>query len=315
MQEITDTNVAKAVLSTAIEHSVWESGIPSDEKKLLEDANFVYSQAQTAWDNNIRGKAVTAVKFSAQVDGAHVGKDIEPEDEYNPSNYKVKEVVDVIAKHEKAGDYDAIRHIRSVDTRKMVNRAADAALESEDDSVAEPDENGETGSVSPWREVDRVAPSKFDELFEAESFARAQAAKMNLPTPGRVDDIPNPTLERGVANLTIAELGERLNDASLCLAAATWQTAIAEIDEEHAKRVGNHYFNKEFPKAQKDAKNKDAATAIVEEIPQVKEWRDKQAEALARYTTYRSLKEIYQGTHNTISRIFAMKQEERERGY
>ena len=338
MSEITNTNTAKAVIATAKENDIWEAAIPSDENQLLADANFILEQAEAAWKKGIRGPAVTAVKFSAQVDGAHTGKDIpveesEPEEEYRPSNYKVAEVVDAIVKHEKVGDYDAIRHIRSVDTRKTVKRAADAALESENDAYSEVDENGEKTtdlehSGSPWSDEPKVAyptrsdnidtgswtpKSKLDEAFEAESFGQAQAKKMNLPVPEAVDDIPSATLSRNVANLTISELAERLTDASLCLAAATWQTALAEIDLEHAKRVGNHYFNKEFPKAQENAKNKDAAVAKVEEVEEVKAWRAKEAEAENRYITFRALKEIYKGTYDTVSRVFAMKQEERER--
>lgn len=344
--QITNPDTARAILSTAKEHSVWEAAIPTDEKKLLADANIVYEHAEIAWNNKNRGKAVSAVKFAAEVDGAHTGKNIDPlgatSEEKEESELEgilmqtipqvKKEIDGYVNNPEFLGKLiDAEKKWKA---RRGVLSYVEQMLE---DAYKEPDENGElesgnrgeaqgSGSVSPWESSPYAHPaipdeppggfaiSKFDEKFEAEEFARAQAKKMNLPVPGRVDDIPTPTLDRDVANLTISELGEKLNDASLCLAAATWQTALAEIDVEHTKRVGNHYFNKEFPRKQENAKNKDAAIALVEEVEKVAEWRQKQFEAESRHTTYRALKEIYSGTHNTISRIFAMKQEERERG-
>lgn len=317
MTEITNLKTAKAVLTAAKENDVWESPIPTDEKQLLVDANFVYEQADAAWNNNIRGKAVTAVKFAAEVTGASEGEDFTTpdidDDEYNPNDYKVAEVVDHIEMLEDQGDLDELESIQRVDGRKGVQRATEAALARLEKVKDHDDEVLEKLNNSDKLEDKSKQKSKLDNIFEAEEFARAQAAKMNLPVPEAVDDIPAATLSRGVANLSITELAERLTDASLCLAAATWQTALAEIDVEHAKRVGNHYFNKEFPKAQENAKNKDAAVAKVEEVPEVKEWRDKEAEADSRYVTFRALKEIYKGTYDTVSRVFAMKQEERER--
>lgn len=343
---ITDTNTARAILTTAKENDVWEAVIPSDKDELLKQATFVYEQANAAWNNNIRGPAVTAVKFSAEVDGAHTGKDVEPENDevtavLSQTISEIKRDVDLLVEK----DLDAVQALLDAElagkARKGVINYIELQLK---DAFKEPDENtselesGDRGqdygvtAVLVGREAQKPKiayptrpdnidtggwtpkKSKFDEKFEAEEFARTQAKKLNLPVPGRVDDIPNPAIDHGVASLSINDLAEKLNDASLCLAAATWQTAIAEIDVEHTKRVGNHYYNKEFPKAQENAKNKDAAVAVVEEVPQVKQWRDKQFEAESRYTTYRSLKEIYAGTHGTISRIFAMRQEERERG-
>lgn len=342
MSEITNLNTAKAVITAAKENDVWESPIPTDEKQLLADATFVYEQADAAWNNNIRGKAVTAVKFAAEVTGASEGEDFTTpdidDDEYNPSDYKVTEVVDHIEILEDQGDLDEIESIQRVDGRKGVQRATEAALarlakvKEHDDGF---DNAHQWGGEGPGVDIDateaeaKVAyptrpdnidtggwtpkKSKLDETFEANEFAKAQASKMNLPVPQAVDDIPAATLSRGVANLTIQDLAERLTDASLCLAAATWQTAIAEIDEEHAKRVGSHYFNKEYAKAAPNAKNKEAAVAKAEEDQAVRQWRDKQAEAESRYVTFRALKEIYKGTYDTVSRVFAMKQEERER--
>lgn len=345
MTKITDVKIAKSVLTTAKEFNVWETPIPLNEDRILEDANYVYEQAETAWNNNMRGKAVSAVKFAIEVDGKPVLPEVddildeEPE-RLDVSKHTAAELKAEITNLIVDGELAEVENIREAEENGKARKGVLSYIELQlKDAYKEPDENGElesgdrgedkgSGVVSPWvntyptddeieQKLDRVNElnkSKFDESFEAEAFAQAQARKLNLPIPGRVDDIPNPTLERGVASLTIAELGEKLNDASLCLAAATWQTAIAEIDVEHAKRVANHYFNKEFPKAQKDAKNKDAAVAVVEEVEKVKEWRQREFEAESRHTTYRSLKEIYSGTHGTISRIFAMKQEERERG-
>ena len=350
MSEITNPNTAKAVIAAAKENDIWESSIPSDEKQLLADANFILEQAEAAWDNHIRGPAVTAVKFAAQVDGAHTGKSIEPDNQFDYSGETVQTTKAAIERFIEDNDLEAVEYIRDAEeagkARKGVLNFIELQLK---DAYNEPDETGEiesgdrgedkgSGAVSPWSEppaqisgphpqkvhADEIElisdetwaaskKSRLDEAFEAESFGQAQAKKLNLPVPEAVDDIPAATLSRGVANLTIQDLAERLTDASLCLAAATWQTALAEIDVEHAKRVGNHYFNKEFPKAQENAKNKDAAVAKVEEIEEVKAWRAKEAEAENRYITFRALKEIYKGTYDTVSRVFAMKQEERER--
>lgn len=324
---ITNPETAKAVLTTAKENSVWEAAIATDEDKLLKDATFVYDQATTAWNNGMRGKAVTSVMAAAEVLGASEGEDFKTpdikEDHYDPTGHKVTQVVEHISSLEQNEDLEQIESIQRVDDRKGVQRACDAAvarLEKIRKHEAEVEPSLQHNLVKDDEEPRHPLwvpkeenKSKFDETFEAEQFARAQAAKMNLPIPERVDDIPNATLSRNVATLTIQELAEKLTDASLCLAAATWQTAIAEIDEEHSKRVGEHYFNKEYSKVAKDAKNQAEATAQAEAVEEVKRWRDAEAKAEARYIAFRALKEIYQGTHNTISRIFAMKQEERER--
>lgn len=325
---ITNVQTAKAVLSAAKENNVWEAGIPTDEKQLLEHASSVYSQALAAWEGGIRGKAVTAVKVAAEVlgasEGAHFTTPAIPEEYYVPSDYKVNEVVTYIETCESEGDVDEIQRIGRIDGRKGVQRAVDAAVARLDKEAKHEDEvNAEVEHqiAEPYptdedikNKIDRVNElndkSKFKQKFEAEEFARAQARKMNLPVPERVDDIPVATLSRNVANLTISELAERLTDSSLCLAAATWQTALAEIDEEHAERVGNHYFNIEYAKAAPDAKNVQAAQAKAEEVEEVKRWREAEAEAHSRYLAFRALKEVYKGTYDTISRVFAMKQEE-----
>lgn len=332
MSEITNPNIARAVLAAAKENSVWESPIPSEDAQLLKDANFVYEQADAAWNNNMRGKAVTAVKFAVQVDGAHRGKDIEPDDDEDLRvvreilSQTVPRIRQDIDDYVEASDIDFIESLISAEKagkkRRGVLSYAEQAIE---DAYKEPDETGEiesgdrggdhgSGSVSPWVEPDKPK-TVYDERFEAEEFAKAQAKKLNLPVPNKVDDVTPSLLTTELAQMSIQKLAVTLNESQLCLAAATWQAAISEIDEEHAKRVGNHYFNKEYADAIKNSKNKEEAVAKAEAVPQVKEWRDKEAAAEARRVTFRSLKEIYSGTHNTISRIFAMKQEERERGY
>jgi hypothetical protein len=341
---ITNPKTAKAVLITAKENAVWEAAIPSDEEKLLKDANFVYDQAVTAFNNGMRGNAVTAVKFSAEVDGKPVLPavddviDADEPEALDTSKHTIADLKIEIDKLVQNNELVEVENIRAAEekgkARKGVLNYIDLQLK---DAYKEPDDTGEiesgdrgksqgSGSVSPWayptdedvdKKVARVdelnKKSKFNELFEAEEFARAQAKKLNLPVPERVDDIPSATLSRGVANLTVQELAERLTDSSLCLAAATWQTALAEIDEEHAERVGNHYFNIEYQKAVPNAKNVQAAQTKAEEVEEVKRWRDAQAEAHSRYLSFRALKEVYKGTYDTISRVFAMKQEANER--
>lgn len=344
MSEIKNKNTAKAVIVAAKENDIWESAIPSDENQLLADANFILEQAEAAWNHNIRGAAVTAVKFAADVDGEHTGKDVEPDADDDEAIAVLKQTIPEIKKDvdllvEK--DLDAVQALLDAEQAGKARKGVISYIELQlQDAFKEPDEitselesgdrGGDNGSgvISPWASGLGSAPddtteppggpapdkSKLDDLFEAEAFAQAQAKKLNLPTPeAAVDDIPAATLSRGVANLTIQDLAERLTDASLCLAAATWQTALAEIDEEHAKRVGSHYFNKEYAKAAPNAKNKEAAVAKAEEAQEVRSWRDKEAEAENRYVTFRALKEIYKGTYDTISRVFAMRQEENDR--
>jgi hypothetical protein len=328
---ITNVKTAKAILSAAKENNVWEAPIPTDEDALLQQASGVYDQAVAAWNGGIRGKAVTAVKVAAEVLGASEGEDFTtpdiPEEFYNPSDFKSAEVLAYIEDRESEGDVDEIQRIGRIDGRKGVQRAVDAAVARLDKEAQHENEVGAEVEHQIVKDVeDNLEPeppnildeagyskSKFKQKFEAEEFARAQARKMNLPVPEKVDDIPITTLSRNVANLTIPELAERLTDASLCLAAATWQTALAEIDEEHAERVGNHYFNIEYAKAAPNAKNVQAAQAKAEEVEEVKRWREAEAEAHSRYLAFRALKEVYKGTYDTISRVFAMKSEENGR--
>lgn len=337
MSEITNPKTAKVVLATAKENSVWEAPIPTDEDDLLKQANHVYRQAVKAWDGGIRGKAVTAVKTAGDAleEPDPLGATPEEKEESEIEGILMQTVPQVKLEIDQlalASEIDLLDELLIAE-KKWKKRAGvikyiDEALK---DAYKEPDESGEiesgdrgesqgSGSVSPWSslsEEEKGYPaepkSKFKKAFEAEEFARAQARKMNLPVPEKVDDIPIATLSRNVANLTVTELAERLTDASLCLAAATWQTALAEIDEEHAERVGNHYFNIEYAKAAPDAKNVQAATAKAEEVEEVKNWREAEAEAHSRYLSFRALKEVYKGTYDTISRVFAMKQEENGR--
>lgn len=322
---------ALAVLKTAKEFDIYEPAIPSDEDKLIEEANWVHQQACSAYESGIKGNAVKAVIHAAELsDEPEVDEDEGyVNDVLSNTVPEIKKIIDKLI----IDDIQTVEEIYSAEAdgknRKSVINYIDLQLEG---AYNEPDENtgelesgdrGEsngTGPVSPWAhpEVPDEPPggfadkpkSKFDEKFEAEEFARAKAKKLNLPLP----EAPNeaPTLDHDLASRSIEELARRLNDASLCLSAATWQTSLAEIDLEHAKRVGNHYSNRIYAKEAPNAKNKEVAVAKAEDDPQVVEWRNKQAEADATYTAFRALKEIYQGHHNTISRIFAMKAEERK---
>lgn len=329
-----ELNRARSVLITAKEHHIWEPQIPEDEDALIEQAQYVIDQADEAWEKNIRGPAVQAVRFAAEVTGIAEGADIKvpfkdekevddpPTEEDLPGDligYTAEDAKEFIelAVHDEDQDIlitwlDAEQQTKN---RKTVVKAIDDALDRLDTVNQSADEEALERALEDDPGVDEnPKKSPYDEAFEAEAFAKAKAKKNNLPTPTQIEDSAVPELTREtVVNASIDELQERLVDSSLCLSAATWKTAIAQIDEEHCERVANHYFQKAFRKSVVDAKNKDQAVAIAEEDPKVIEWRNKTEHAHNSYTTHRALKEIYKGYYDTVSRVFAMKVEERER--
>ncbi len=352
MNKTLELKRASAVMATAKEHHIWEEPIPDDADELIEAAEFVIEQANTAWDKNIRGTAVQAVRFAAEVTGISEGEEIVEKNkgtelEFSISNLSATDAITAIGDVEMQEDQDLLYAWLETENcdkkRKTVLRALtgaidrlDTALETGDDeeldhalenepppmAQGDPQDNyidpdqihtgiGQFYGQSGYNE--KIGASKWDENFEAEAFAEAKAKKNNLPLPARVEDAAVPELGRNVVDLSIEDLQQRLVDSSLCLAAATWKTAVAQIDEEHAERVANHYFQKAFSKVVDDAKNKDAAVALAESDPKVIEWRDKTEHAHNSFTTHRALKEIYKGYYDTVSRVFAMKQEERER--
>ena len=321
MNKAEEITRAIAVLTTAKEHHIYEPALPEDEEGLLEQAQYVIEQADLAWSKNIRGPAVMAVKFAAEVAGASEGADIVTnnngtilEPDWDTSAMNVSQIKEQIERVEKDSDLDALREMYLSENQGKNRNTALKAIKDAIARIEEPEKQVDEEALEHSLEKDEVLKiSAFDDRFEAEAFAEAKAKLNNLPIPQRIEDVAVPELSRNVVDLGIDDLQKRLVDSSLCLAAATWKTAVAQIDEEHAERVANHYFQKAFARVVEDSKNKDQAVARAESDEKVIEWRTEAEHAHNSYTTHRALKEIYKGYYDTVSRVFAMKQEERER--
>lgn len=324
-----DVGRARAVILAARENDVWEQDIPEDDDELVAQAKQIVEDAEAYERSGRTNAAVTAVMFAWQVTGgSDNGTHPQGDAKLDVSDLTIKQLKVEVEKAAKKKDFDYINEIveseekgknrksfiRWMDESKILNKEEDLVanntektLDEEFDKVVEKDIKDEE------YEQDKSISQRSDEEFEAKQKALAEVKKNNLPIP-ETPDAPVSSLSDGLAEASMKELQESLNDAGLALAHSTWLSSLSQIDKEYAKRVAERYFNKALKRVSDDAKNRDTAIALAEEDDHVVEWRDKQGEAQAQLTLYQGLKEISKGHYDTVSRIFAMKQEERERG-
>lgn len=328
MPDQEDINRAKAIISAAKEFDIYEAAMPTDDKKLVEDAEELVEQAKTADKAGAKGPAVTAVLFVSQMTPVE-----QPEEDFpDITKMTVKQAVNLLNVLKSTGNEKDIERLLLEETNDHGGRptirkweedniSKEVELPRPEEEIADAVQDDEEAREELAQELENKLEKpttkftkEYDDEFRAKEEALAKVRKDRLPVPEQYEGDP-PVIPNNIVSAPLSKLQELARDITACLSLATWRTALAQIDEEYAERVGDHYYRLSLVQASShsDKRTKDVVIAEAESDPKVEEWREKENSAHNEFLTYRALKEIYKGQYDTVSRIFSMRQEERDR--